>query len=146
MKTYKVYLTIFDKDENRITQEQKTLILKKIINEFGYNKNENQDVHYPYFYNDMFYFGSPIVLCNVDKNDIQNVLEFFRVNGFPKYWITAKHRTFSLNEVKKEKIDIEEIRTQNNSEVFLSDRIKIFVGSKSLVKAYIKNYANIKEV
>ncbi len=146
MKTYKVYLSIYDKNGNWITQEQKTEILKKIVDEFGYNKNKNQDLYYPYFYNDIFYFGSPIVLSNVNKNDIQHVLELFKVNGFPKYWVTAKYRTFSLNEVKKEKINVEEIRTQNNSEVFLSDRVKIFVGNQSLVKAYIKNYANIKEL
>lgn len=146
MKSYRVYLTIYDKDENIITPKQKTEILKKITGEFGYNKNLKQDPHYPYFYSERFYFGSPIVLNNVDKNDIQNVLELFRINGFPKYWITTKYRTFSLDEIKKEKINIEEIRTQNNYRVFLSDREKIFVGEKSLVKQYVRGYANIKEL
>ena len=145
MKTYKFILNFYDKEERSITIEERTEVLKQIKDEFGYNENQNKDPHYPYFYNDRFYFGSPVVLTNVFEEELQKVLELFATNSYPKYWMTYKYRTYNLEEIQKENIDIHSIRTLHNERVFLSDRAKIFVSLNSEVKQYVKGRGVIKQ-
>lgn len=143
--TYRIYLNFYDKEERQITIEEKDKILRQIKDEFGYNENQDKDPHYPYFYNDRFYFGSPVVLTNVSEEELKNVLELFAINGYPKYWMTYKYRTYSLEEIQKENIDIHSIRELNGRQVTLSYNAKIFVSLKSEVEQYVKGKGVIKE-
>lgn len=147
-KTYKVIINFYKSGDclsSQITQEEKEKILKTITNEFGYNENKTQDKHYPYFYNNKFYFGSPVVLNNVTLKEFKAVLTLFSQNGYSRYWITYKYRTYSLNEVKAENISINDISTQHNEEIWLTDNARIFVGLKNEVEPYRNGRAIIKE-
>ena len=139
--TYRIYLNFDDKEGNRITQEANTQILKTIKDEFGYNENQKHEPHYPYFYNDRFYFGSPVVLTNVTEEDLKQVLELYASNGYPKYWMTYKYRTYNLKEIQQKNIDIHSIRALSPA----TDTAKIFVSLKSEVEQYKSGRAIIKE-
>ena len=143
--TYKIYLNFYNKEEMNITQEENGRVLKQIKDEFGYNENKDNEPHYPYFYNDRFYFGHPVVLTNVSEEELKKVLELYATNGYPKYWMTYKYRTYCLEELQKANIDIHSIRTLHNERVFLSDRAKIFVSLKSEVEQYVKGRGVIKQ-
>ena len=143
--TYKIILNFYNKEERSITIEEKTEVLKKIKDEFGYNENQNKEPHYPYFYNDRFYFGSPVVLTNVSEEELKNVLELFANNGYPKYWMTHKYRTYCLEELQKANIDIHSIGILNRERVSLSKYTKIFVSLNSEVEQYVKGRGVIKQ-
>lgn len=152
MDTFKVYINFYDSKGKHIEHEQKDAILKKIeVNkygvsvDFGENKNKNQVIHYPLFYNDRFYFGSPVVLTNVTDEEIKKVIKLFKGGGFGKYWVTYKHRILSFDEVKKLKISYKKIRVIGNDARFIDNKSRIFLIEQNLVIPYTDGIANIAE-
>jgi hypothetical protein len=142
MKHYKVYLNLY-KNNKRIEKPQKDKIILKLIQQdkktFCYNKNKEQDKHYPIYYNDVYYFGSPIVLTAIREDKLKELLGFFKEQGL-KFWITYLYEMFNFNEVKK-KFKLKNIKMEINQA-----REYLFQRELSLVKMYNKRgYAIIQD-
>ena len=142
MKHYKVYLNLYDKNNKRIEREQQDKTILKLVGQdkrtFCYNKNKEQDKHYPIYYNNVYYFGQPIVLTAIGEDKLKELLSFFKEKGL-KFWITYLYEMFNFNEVKK-KWKLKNIQMEINKA-----REYLFERELSLVKEYKNGYAIIQD-
>ncbi len=141
MKHYKVYLNLYDKNKKRIEREQQDKIILKLIKDkktFNYNKNKDNDRHYPIYYNDVYYFGNPIVLTAIREDNLKELLSFFKENGL-KFWITSLYEMFNFNEVKK-KFKLKNIKMEINQA-----REYLFQRELSLVNMYKNHFGIIQD-
>jgi len=140
MKHYKVYLNLYDKNNKRIETEQQDKIILKLIKQdktFCCNKNKDKDKHYPIYYDNIYYFGSPIVLEAIREDKLKELLSFFKEQGL-KFWITYLYEMFNFNEVKK-KFKLKNIKMEINQA-----RDYLFQRELSLVNEYKNHYAIIQ--
>lgn len=139
-KTYKIYISFYNSEERRITEEQNRGVLSTIITgKFGFNENTAHRMYLPHFYNDRFYFGDPVVLTNVTEKELRSVVEMYKNGGFPKYWITYKYRTLLFDELKRSKMSLDNVEMLENKYGAL------FMVRNNLVTEYINGCANMKD-
>jgi hypothetical protein len=145
MKHYKVILSLY-KDGRRITCEDEDKIILEIVennkNIFDYNKNKEKDKHLPVYYNDIYYFGNPIVLTGIDEKSLEHLLTLFILKGL-SFWITYLHEMFSFEQLKKDylfKPFFKDFRMENINE----ERGVIFIKQDNLVNEYKNRYAIIQ--
>lgn len=134
MTHYKVYLSLYKNDKS-ITKEDKDELIKKLVDSnqqvFNYNHNKEKNEHYPYYYDNVYYFGSPIVLTGISKENLELLLTFFKSEGL-KFWVTYLYEMFSFKQLCEinhfKNLRMEDINNENKllfrSEVSLVNEYK----------------------
>lgn len=147
MITYKVYFNLYDDQENRLSNDERDKVISQMVADkrfmfLGNNKNTTKDKHYPLFYSDRFYFGSPLVFTGVHKDELEAILAYFKEQGL-KWWVTYAYRMLSFQQIK----DIVKSKYLNHLSVearLLSDRNPIFLDREiNLVTQYRNGHAII---
>jgi len=147
MKHYKVYLNLYNKNNKGIEHEEQKLLILKLLEQdriksrrdnknktFCMNLNQNKDNHYPIYYDEVYYFGQPIVLTAIREDKLKELLEFFKEQGL-KFWITYLYEMYNFGDLKAKfkKLRMEDIN---------KERVYLFKSKLSLVNEY-KNHKGI---
>jgi hypothetical protein len=140
MKHYKVYLNLYNKNNERIEHEEQKLIISKLIKQdnktFCMNLNKDKNKHYPIYYDRVYYFGQPIVLTAIREDKLKELLEFFKEQGL-KFWITPLYEMYNFEDLKAK---FKNLRMEDINK----ERVYLFENKISLVNEYKKGYAIIQ--
>ena len=151
MKHYKVILSLWKSkkgtEKNRVTQEEKEVLIKELVKDtktFFRNENRNQDEHYPFYYDDIYYFGSPIVLTAISEEKLKELLEFFKSKGL-SYWIIYLYEMFNFEDLKDfiGNLKMEDI---NKEKVYLFQSKINLVNEYKNHKGVIQNNTEINKI
>jgi len=138
MRYYKVYLNLYRKGI-RINKSERAEVIKLLIknnkNVFCMNKNKEKCLSYPIYYDNVYWFGTPIVLTGISEDSLNFLLSFFKKQGL-KFWITHLNEMVTFKNLKLRKVKMEDI---NN------ERKLLFVKKENLVNEYKNKYAVIQD-
>jgi hypothetical protein len=129
------------KNDIRISREEREELIKKLIETnpitFDHNKNRTNDIHYPIYYDETYYFGDPIVLTGINEFSLNKLLDYFKIQGL-KFWITYLFEMYSFEELKDR---LDDIRMEDNNE----ERYQLFRSEINLVNEYKKGKGVIQD-